>query len=106
MNADFQSLHFQDPPAPAAPPVQSAPPPPPPPPPAAAPASPPAVPTTAPGGRVIASPLAKKLANEKGVALSVSIKPVKLMLQTWKNPFSINFGEEPFYWISSYITLN
>ena len=54
---------------------------------------------------MIASPLAKKLANEKGVALSVSIKPVQLMMQTWKNPFSRHFGEETFYWISSYIGL-
>lgn len=58
------------PPPPPPPPASSAAPPPPPP---MTSASPPPPPPPAAGGRVFASPLAKKIAREKGVELAVSI---------------------------------
>lgn len=58
------------PPPPPPPPASSAAPPPPPP---MTSASPPPPPPLATGGRVFASPLAKKIAREKGIELAVSI---------------------------------
>ena len=58
------------PPPPPPPPASSAAPPPPPP---MTSASPPPPPPPAAGGRVFASPLAKKIAREKGIELAVSI---------------------------------
>ena len=58
------------PPPPPPPPASSAAPPPPPP---MTSATPPPPPPPAAGGRVLASPLAKKIAREKGIELAVSI---------------------------------
>ena len=58
------------PPPPPPPPASSAAPPPPPP---MTSATPPPPPPPAAGGRVFASPLAKKIAREKGIELAVSI---------------------------------
>lgn len=75
--AAFKDFKDDGPPAPAAskpvPPPSAAPPPPPTPPPPATPASAPAMSATIPtsSARVYASPLAKKLAAEKGLSLQV-----------------------------------
>ena len=77
------NFYFKDKPAAAA-----APPPPPPPAPSAPPSPPPVTPASptpspttpvAPGGRVFASPLAKKMAQEKGIELTVSCSFIVFM---------------------------